>query len=68
MFLGIKELIHSKLRYSMIMGIIILIAWLVFILSGLGNGLSSLSAASIKNIDADYVVFDENAEKSFLNQ
>lgn len=65
MFLALKELTHAKLRYSMISTIIILIAWLVFILSGLGNGLSSLNAASIKNLDADYVVYEKGARASF---
>lgn len=44
--------------------IIVLIAWLVFILSGLGNGLATLSAASFKNMDADYVVFEEGSRSS----
>lgn len=41
-----------------------LIAWLVFILSGLGNGLSTLSAATFKNMDADYVTFEEGSRAS----
>lgn len=65
MFLAIKELKHSKFRYVMMSIIIILIAWLVFILSGLGNGLSTLSAATIKNLDADYVVYERSAGATF---
>ena len=48
MFLALKELKHAKLRYTLMSIIIVLIAWLVFILSGLGNGLSTLSAATVK--------------------
>ena len=59
MFLAIKEMKHSKLRFSMIGAIIMLIAWLVFILSGLGNGLASLAAATMKNIDAEYFIYEE---------
>ncbi|MER2000337.1 MAG: ABC transporter permease [Lysinibacillus sp.] len=59
MFLAIKEMKHSKLRFGMIGAIIMMIAWLVFILSGLGNGLSSLAAATMKNIDADYFIYEE---------
>lgn len=44
--------------------IIVLIAWLVFILSGLGNGLSTLSAAAFKNMKADYVTFEEGSRSS----
>ncbi|HDR7533962.1 ABC transporter permease [Bacillus cereus] len=65
MFLAIKELKHAKFRYVMMSIIIILIAWLVFILSGLGNGLSTLNAATIKNLDADYVVYEKGADTKF---
>ncbi|WP_462421876.1 ABC transporter permease [Salinicoccus sp. Marseille-QA3877] len=64
MFLALKELKHSKWRFTMIGMILVLIAWLVFILSGLGNGLANLSAATFKNMDADYVVFEEGARDS----
>lgn len=64
MFLAIKELKHSKVRFLLIGVITVLIAWLVFILSGLGNGLTTLSAAAIKNIDANYVVFEEGSRAS----
>lgn len=65
MFLALKELVHSKLRFSMIGLIIVLIAWLVFILAGLGNGLSTLSAATIKNWDAQHVVYEQGAGATF---
>lgn len=65
LFLAFKELKHAKFRYAMMTAIILLIAWLVFILSGLGNGLSTLSAATIKNIDADYVVYEKTAGATF---
>lgn len=61
MFLAIRELKHSKWRFAMIGMILVLISWLVFILSGLGNGLSTLSAATFKNMTAEYVVFEEGS-------
>ena len=64
MYLALKELRHGKLRFLLIGVILVLISWLVFILSGLGNGLSTLSAASFKNMDADYVVFEEGSRNS----
>lgn len=64
MFLAIRELKYGKLRFLMIGVITILIAWLVFILSGLGNGLSTLSAATFKNMDTDYVTFEEESRAS----
>lgn len=64
MFLAVREIMHSKTKFSMIIVIFVLLAWLVFILSGLGNGLSTLAAAVFKNMDADYVVFQEDARSS----
>ena len=64
MFLALKELMHSKTRFIMIAVIFVLISWLVFILSGLGNGLSTLAAATFKNMDANYVVFEQGAKAS----
>jgi len=66
MFLALRELKHAKLRYFMIGMILVLISWLVFLLSGLGNGLSSLSAATFKNMDADFVVFEDGSRHSML--
>ncbi|WP_419955218.1 ABC transporter permease [Neobacillus niacini] len=72
MFLALKELKHGKFRFLMIGVITVLIAWLVFILSGLGNGLSTLSAATFKNMDAHYVTFEEGSRasmsRSLLNE
>ncbi|GFN32959.1 ABC transporter permease [Paenibacillus xylaniclasticus] len=64
MFLALKELKHSKTRFLMIAIIFVLIAWLVFILSGLGNGLSTLAASTFKNMKADYVVFQQGSKAS----
>jgi ABC-type transport system, involved in lipoprotein release, permease component len=64
MFLAMRELLHSKTKFSMIVIIFVLIAWLVFILSGLGNGLSTLAASVFKNMDTDYVVFQQGSQSS----
>lgn len=64
MFLALKELKHNKKRFLMIAIIFVLISWLVFILSGLGNGLSTLAASTFKNMKADYVVFEQGAKAS----
>ena len=66
MFLAIKEMKHSKTRFAMIGTIIMLIAWLVFILSGLGNGLSTLAAATMKNIDGDLFIYEEGSEGTMM--
>ena len=64
MFLSLREIKHSKMKFLMIIVIFVLMAWLVFILSGLGNGLSSLAASSFKNMKADYVLFEQGSKSS----
>lgn len=61
-FLARKELWFSKRRFLLIGFIIVLISWLVFVLSGLGNGLSDLGTAVIRYSDMDLVVFEEDSE------
>lgn len=64
MFLALKELGRNKFRFFMIGIITVLIAWLVFILSGLGNGLSTLNAAAFINMKADNVTFEKGSRAS----
>lgn len=64
MFLARRELWFFKGRFILIGLIILLVSWLVFILSGLGNGLSDLGAATVRYSDMDAVVFQEDAEFS----
>jgi hypothetical protein len=64
--LTLKELKHAKFQFLMIGMILVLIFRLVFILSGLGNGLASLSANAFKNMEAQYVVFEEGSRHSML--
>lgn len=64
MYLAFKELQHGRSRFVMIGVITILISWLVFTLSGLGNGLSTLAAATMQNVNAEYVVFEEGSRSS----
>jgi putative ABC transport system permease protein len=64
MFLALKEIRHSKTRFMMITAIFVLISWLVFILAGLGSGLTTLAAATFKTMDADYVVFEQGSKTS----
>lgn len=62
MFLAIRELAHAKIRYALIGFIIVLIASLIFIISGLAKGLSADNASAIQNLQVDYVLMDTDAE------
>ena len=72
MFLALKELKYSKFRFTMIAFIVVMIAWLVFLLSGLANGLQMLGAGALKNMDVDYIVLENGARasmrRSFLDE
>lgn len=64
MFLARKDLWFSKRRFLLIGFIIVMISWLVFVLSGLGNGLSDLGTAVIRYSEMDLAVFEKEAEFS----
>lgn len=62
MFLALRELRHSWLRFTLIGAVMALIAWLVFLLTGLANGLATDNAGAMVNLHADYVVYAADAE------
>ena len=62
MFLALREFRHSRLRYLLIGAIITLFAWLVFLLSGLANGLSTDNGAALIHMNADHLVFQSNVK------
>ncbi len=65
MFLALKEFKHAKLRYALVTGVIAMVASLVFILSGLANGLAAGNSEAIESMDADRFVTAVGAELSF---
>lgn len=67
MFLALRELLHARLRYLLIATVIALVAWLVFLLSGLANGLATDNGASLERMDADYLLFQEDV-RLFLHR
>ncbi|MEG0255388.1 ABC transporter permease [Vagococcus sp.] len=64
MFLAIKEMKYSKLRYTLIVGIIILISYAVFMLSGLANGLADEFKQVIVDWNSQAVVLSEDSNKN----
>lgn len=61
MFLSIKEMKDSKLRYSLLVGIVFLIATVVFFLAGLANGLAEGFKQTIVSWDANEMVMNKDA-------
>ncbi|MEK4913205.1 ABC transporter permease [Bacillus sp. FSL E2-8887] len=66
MFLALKELKQSKLRYGLIGTIMILLSFLVLIISGLANGLSNANASSILEMKAEKFIVSGDAEGKLL--
>ena len=62
MFLALREMKHAKLRYLLIGLIMVLIAWLVLFVTGLAKGLSNDNVSSLQNMDADYIVMQNESE------
>ncbi|WIY62117.1 ABC transporter permease [Bacillus arachidis] len=67
MFLALRELKQSKLRYGLIGLIMVLLSFLVLVISGLANGLAYNTVSSIQNIDAQkFILADDNNEEISL--
>lgn len=64
MFLAIKEIRHEKLRYGLIIGMIVLIGYLMFMLMGMMLGLANENTAAIDSWDAKSVVLNKNSNIS----
>ena len=58
MFLAIEEMRQNKLRYGLILGLLILIAYLVFFLTGLAYGLMQENRTAVDKWQADYVLLN----------
>ncbi|MEQ7290534.1 ABC transporter permease [Enterococcus gallinarum] len=63
MYLAWKEIRYAKLRYSLIIGIMLLVAYVVFMLSGLANGLSDGHKKAVADWGAQTIVLSEDSNK-----
>lgn len=66
MFLALRELKQSKLKYGLIGLMMILLSFLVLVISGLANGLAYNTVSSIQNMDAKKFVLANDEENSLL--
>ncbi len=64
MFLAWNEIKKNKLRFVLITGVLMLVSYLVFFLSGLANGLESLNREAVDKWDATGIVLTEESDKS----
>lgn len=61
MFLAWNEIVRSKLRYGLIVGVMFLIAYLVFFLTGLAYGLAQDNRTAVDKWQADGIVLSDEA-------
>ncbi|MBE5107581.1 ABC transporter permease [Bacillus thuringiensis] len=66
MFLALRELKQSKLRYGLIGLIMVLLSFLVLGISGLANGLAYNTVSSIQTMNAQRFVLADDDELSLL--
>jgi len=64
MFLAWNEIKKNKLRFTLIIGILMLVSYLVFFLSGLANGLENMNRESIDKWNATSIILTEESDKS----
>lgn len=64
MFLAIKEIKHEKLRYGLIIGMVMLISYLVYVLSGLATGLAAQNTQAIDSWDLKSIALNKDANVS----
>ncbi|MHA8138513.1 ABC transporter permease [Lactobacillaceae bacterium Scapto_B20] len=64
MFLSLREIKKYKLRYSLIGFVLVLIAYLIFVLTGLSNGLASSNRLAIDSWNANQIVLNDQANGS----
>ncbi len=64
MFLAWNEIKHNKLKFGLIIGILVLISYLLFLLSGLANGLINMNTEGIKKWKADAIVLNKEANQT----
>lgn len=63
MFLAIEEMRQNKLRYGLILGLLILIFYLVFFLTGLAYGLMQENKTAVDKWQADYVLLNSESNR-----
>lgn len=65
MFLALKELKHAKLKFILIIFIMVLIAWLVLFVTGLANGLASDNGSAIETSKATSYLLQKDSDQRF---
>ncbi|MBS9335453.1 ABC transporter permease [Fructobacillus sp. M1-13] len=61
MFLALKEMKKEKLRYGLVIGVVLLVAYLIFMLSALAQGLSGQNTAAVNSWQSQSIMMSKDA-------
>lgn len=61
MFLAWKEIKYSKTRFALIIGVMVLVSYLVYFLTGLAYGLAQDNRTSVDKWEADAIVLTDES-------
>lgn len=64
MFLAWNEIQRNKLKFGLIIGVLTMISYLLFLLSGLANGLINMNKEGIDKWQADAIVLNKDANQT----
>ncbi|MCQ1127817.1 ABC transporter permease [Staphylococcus aureus] len=64
MFLDWNEIRRKKLKFGLIIGVLTMISYLLFLLSGLANGLINMNKEGIDKWQADAIVLNKDANQT----
>lgn len=63
MFLAIEEMKRNKLRYGLILGLLVLLSYLVFFLTGLAYGLMQENRTAVDKWQADVILLNSESNR-----
>ncbi len=63
MYLAWKEIKYAKLRYALIVGVMVLVAYVVFMLTGLADGLADGNKQAILDWKSSAIVLSDDSNK-----
>jgi len=66
MFLALNEMKKNKFRFALVIGVLMLVSYLVYFLSGLATGLQDMNRESVDKWDSTHVVLTEESDKSLF--
>lgn len=64
MFLAWNEIRRNKMKFGLIIGVLTMISYLLFLLSGLANGLINMNKEGIDKWQADAIVLNKDANQT----